>query len=78
VKPQPPTYISWGKRQSDAEPTDVPEPEFPDDEDEPTGPIEIPPAPVPNMPNSIGVNSPSATVSSPSLTFYPFSRADKN
>lgn len=52
---QPPTYISWGKRQDEAEPT--PAPEDPDE-----GPIEIPPFPQPTQPNSIGLQPPQATV----------------
>jgi hypothetical protein len=58
--PSPPTYISWGKRQNEAEPTDAPD--VPEDPEDPQGPIEIPPAPVPNLPNSIGLEPPTATV----------------
>jgi len=60
-KPKPPTYISWGKRQDEAEPTDVPD--FPEDPEDPEGPIEIPPLPVPTPPNSIDIQPPTATVS---------------
>lgn len=65
---EPPTYVSWGKRQDEAEPTEVPEvpddglPEDPGDPEDPEGPIEIPPFPVPTQPNSIGINPPTATV----------------
>jgi hypothetical protein len=71
---KPPTYISWGKRQDEVEPTDVPEvpevpelpeePESPEPED-PEGPIVFPPFPVPTQPNSIDITPPTATVSEP-------------
>ncbi|CAO2657544.1 Nn.00g036700.m01.CDS01 [Neocucurbitaria sp. VM-36] len=64
-KPQPPTYVSWGKRQDEAEPTALPEdPEFPEDPEDPeeTGPIEIPPFPIPTPPNSIGLEPPKQSV----------------
>jgi hypothetical protein len=65
AQPSPPTYISWGKRQDDAEPTDAPEipdDEFPEDPEDPEGPVDIPPFPVPTQPNSIGIQPPTATV----------------
>tara|TARA_R110002003_G_scaffold207_4_gene16022 strand:+ start:15276 stop:16265 length:990 start_codon:yes stop_codon:yes gene_type:complete len=64
---KPPTYISWGKRQDEAEPTsepEIPDDEFPEDPEpeDPEGPDEFPPFPVPTQPNSIGIQPPQYTV----------------
>ena len=67
-------YISWGKRDDVPEPTPAPElpedelpeepeePDFPSEPEDPEGPIEIPPFPMPNPPNSIGIQPPTNTV----------------